>query len=120
MARVVPFSLAALLAGCGPGIQYVFTPPTTAEGRVCASQCLNAQQQCRFFENSQYQNCQSRWNYEVQLYNQCRNNASNKQSQRNCLYPPACYYPSSYACDEQYRSCYQLCGGQVQAITPPP
>jgi hypothetical protein len=112
-------SLLAVLAGCGPGIRYVFTPPASAEGRVCASQCLNGQQQCRMFLSSQYQACQSRWNYEVQLYNQCRANAPDKHSRSRCGYPPACYYPSTYSCDEQYRACYQLCGGQVQAIEPP-
>jgi len=28
------------------------------------------------------------------------------------------YYPSTYNGEEQYCACYQLCGGQVQAIIP--
>jgi hypothetical protein len=112
--------LSMWIGGCAPPIQYVYTPPTTPEGRNCITQCLNNQQQCRFFKQSQYQECQNRYNYEMQMYNNCRSHAHDKHEQRNCLYPPACYSPSNYDCDEQFRSCYQICGGQVQAIMPQP
>jgi len=106
-----------VLLGCTPAIRYVYTPPVSPEGKFCASQCLNTQQQCQMYLNTQYRECQYRYNYEIQLYNQCRRNSGDNKSY--CPYPPACYYPSTYQCDEQFRACYQICGGQVQAIIPP-
>lgn len=114
---LIGFIGAIALFGCAPPIQYVYTPPASPEGRICAAQCMNSQQQCQMFLSTQYRECQYRWNYEIQLYNQCRRNSGDNKNY--CPYPPACYSPSTYQCDEQYRACYQLCGGQVQAIVPP-
>jgi hypothetical protein len=102
------------LTGCGPRYLYTYTPPTTPEGRVCIMQCLNSQQQCSNYNQNLYQQCQNNRNWAMQNYNQCQQNAPDKKSRNHCMAPPACYAPSPYNCEENYRACYQTCGGQVE------
>ncbi|NBT45132.1 MAG: hypothetical protein EBT06_09445 [Gammaproteobacteria bacterium] len=107
------------LTGCGPAINYVFTPPASPEGMVCISQCANSQQMCWSSNQNFYQQCINNHNWAMQNYNQCRNNAQNQNASNSCMMPPACYAPNNYYCEEGYRACYQACGGSVQAFVVP-
>lgn len=108
-------AIVTLLSACGPRYKYVYTPPNSAEGRVCIAQCMNSQQQCWYFNQISYQQCLNHRNYAMQNYYQCRNNAPTKETRNNCFVPPACFGPNNYYCEEGYRSCYQACGGRVDA-----
>lgn len=104
------------LFGCGPRINYVFTPPSSPEGMVCISQCANTRQMCWGSNQSIYQECLNHRNWAMQNYNQCRSNAQTKEARNGCMMPPACDAPNNYYCEEGYRACYQSCGGSVQAL----
>ena len=100
-----------LAAGCGPTIRYVYTPPASPEGRVCTSQCANAQQQCRSQQDASYQNCERQHDAAMRNYQACQE-AKSKQCQR----PPSCYSGSRSDCDNPYNICFQNCGGTIQAV----
>jgi len=100
-----------LAAGCGPTIRYVFTPPASPEGRVCTSQCANAQQQCHSQQDASYQNCERQHDAAMRNYRACED-AKGKQ----CHRPPSCYSPSRSDCENPYRACYTNCGGTIQTI----
>ncbi|HLO75335.1 MAG TPA: hypothetical protein VK196_02620 [Magnetospirillum sp.] len=83
--------VAVVLQGClGPDYQttYQFTPPRSAEGRLCTSQC----QQIRGY---------------------CRESCDNKG--RDCT--PAQESRHRSQCENDYRTCYQNCGGTVRQVT---
>lgn len=107
------------LTACGPKINYVFTPPASAEGRVCIAQCANSRQMCWSAGQSGYQQCLNNRNWAMQTYYQCRNNAPDNRARNSCWMPPPCYAPNTYYCEEGYRACYQACGGGVQAFEEP-
>jgi len=109
----------AVLTGCSPRYHYVYTPPDSAEGRLCVNQCLNSQQQCETLNQNAYQQCQNNRNWAMQSYNQCLAYAPNKKARKNCSYPPTCSSPSSGQCETNYRSCYQSCGGRVDTLVEP-
>ena len=109
------FWMAVLLGGCGPQYRYVFTPPPSYEGNICINECMNSQQQCVTLTQSSYYQCLNNRNYAMQNYNQCRQNADDKQDRNRCWMPPGCYAPSTYYCEENFRGCYQACGGRVDA-----
>ena len=100
-----------LAAGCGPRIQYVYTPPASAEGRVCTSQCANAQQQCHSQQNASHQNCERQHDAAMRSYRACQ-----EAKGKNCQSPPSCYSPSRSECDNPYNACFTNCGGRIEAV----
>lgn len=126
--RVWRFTIVALLTilvqGCGPQYQtfYEYTPPRTAEGRACATQCQTIQTYCRSACKSEENSCKQQERYEArQKYDRYveKQRASNSkiertpssfESYRSCG-EPAC----STNCEEDFRVCYSTCGGQVKA-----
>lgn len=116
---VFPSVLGWLLVGCGPTINYVYTPPATPEGMVCISQCANSRQMCWSSNQNAYQQCLNNRNWALQNYNQCRSHSQTPEARNSCMMPPACYGPNHYYCEEGYRACYQACGGSVQAFEVP-
>jgi len=106
--------LALALAACGPiyQTQYAFTPPPTPEGRVCIMQCEQLRFQCRQNEDLKVQNCENQNRWARAEYERC------KRSGRKDCHDGTIWCSSDYdRCDEQYRFCYQSCGGQVLATT---
>jgi hypothetical protein len=99
-----------LLGGCGPRIVYDFIPPESPEGRTCAAQCANTQTYCRQSAEANYRACEASYQGALASYNACR-----EANGRGCVSPPSCFYPSTSACDEGYRSCFSTCGGRVRA-----
>lgn len=100
-----------LASGCGPTIRYVYTPPASAEGRVCTSQCRNNLTQCVALQDARYQDCQRQHDAAMHNYSQCRDAGG-----RACRLPPSCFPPTRWECEESYRACYQNCGGHIEAI----
>lgn len=103
--------LLAPLLGCGPRIIYHYKPPTSAEGRICINQCSVSRRHCKDLAQAKYEKCEYRRDLEREKYNQCKED-ENKSS---CSYPSTCWGPSTSHCDEEFRTCYQACGGDVEA-----
>ncbi len=102
------------LAACGPiyETRYSFTPPPTPEGRVCLLQCDQIRLQCRQFEDMKKENCEQQNRWEREHYERCKN-----AGRKDCRYPST-YCSTNYdRCEEQYRICFQTCGGRVDATT---
>lgn len=129
-------ALSLALFGCGP--QYVYTPPTTTEGRACVAQCQTTQASCRVYQDRQgsaeaercrqeasYQFGQCQHDLEVQ-YTACLRFARSDADQASCdkdHKKHACFEqicPSGTGqygvCDQDYRGCFQNCGGQVGVV----
>jgi len=43
-------------------------------------------------------------------------NACKKNKGKDCLYPPLCSSASDTRCQSNYRDCFILCGGHVNAV----
>lgn len=118
---------ALLLVACGPiyETQYDFLPPTSAEGRLCTSQCNNISDLCRQNCDLKDDRCiaeaRERGAYEYERY------VRDRQSQKlpiekkleDFTYTGGCYQASSCKaeCDTSYRQCFTGCGGTVNSRT---
>ena len=115
--------LAAGLVSCGPVYQtdYIFTPPDSDSGYHCTVQCESSKQTCLQLEEIRYERCEERAERD---YYWCERNkifSFDKKGRRVCVSNCWCYRESCYrdeeTCDENYRSCYQSCGGSVESRT---
>ncbi len=107
---MLPVLLIPLL-NCGPRIIYRYTPPQSAEGRVCINQCSVSRRHCKDLAQERYKTCEYRRELELERYNQCKED----DSKSSCHRPSLCWRQSTNHCDEEFRTCYQACGGQVEA-----
>jgi hypothetical protein len=104
--------------GCGPvyNTEYQFSPPDSDAGRACVFQCENSRQQCRQLEEYRADDCQRRASWDQQ---RCEDDIYRRKGREPKWYE--CGSESCSAdydrCDESYRSCYQSCGGKVNAET---
>jgi hypothetical protein len=97
--------VAVCISACGPvyDTRYTFVPPERPEGRTCVFQCENSKLQCQNMQDMQKQNCEFRAQLE---YERCKD-----RGEKHCYED---YCSSDYSrCDEQYRNCFQACGGTV-------
>ena len=108
MKRLISLLSALLLTACGPYVVYDYTPPHSAEGRVCAFQCNNQRGYCYQVNQNNFQQCQNNHNQMMWNYNSCK-----QAGGQHCVYPQACVQQSSWQCDEIYRGCFTSCGGTV-------
>ncbi len=103
-------------AGCGPAFetQYNFTPPPTSEGKTCAFQCDNSRLQCRQLEDYRAQDCQRQSEWDRR---QCEEDIYRRKGREPKWYEcggSSCN--TDYErCEGLYRSCYQSCGGRIDA-----
>lgn len=99
-----------LMAGCAEMFTHtVYHQPQSAEGRVCTSQCANAQQQCTSQKEAQHRECENQHRYAMDAYKRCKD-AGGKE----CREPPSCSYPSYYQCENNYKTCFSACGGLME------
>lgn len=104
--------LAILLAGCSNLFTHtVYHQPASAEGRVCTSQCYNAQQRCRNQLEAQNSECQTQHRYAMDSFKRCK-----EAKGKDCREPPACSYPSYYRCENDYKACFGACGGRMEEL----
>ena len=105
-----------LLAACS---HYEYRPPASEAGRQCTVQCAAVREMCFSNENNRAQNekasCEqrNRWNYQ-----QCMRRADDKDDAKACARAqPTCWAnANNFRCEENYRSCYVNCGGQVTLV----
>ncbi len=116
--RIAFVSAALALSSCGPiyDTVYDFTPPESNAGRACIYQCENSRGQCRQLEEYRADDCERRSDYEVE---RCEREIWRRKGREPKWYE--CGGESCSAnldrCDEQYRSCYQSCGGRIRSET---
>ncbi len=102
--------LAGLISGCAELFTHtVYHQPLSAEGRVCTSQCFNAQKQCENLMDKQYQECDKQHGYAMDAYKRCK-----EAGGKSCKEPPRCNYPSHYQCESDYKACFSACGGTME------
>jgi hypothetical protein len=117
------FALVALLvAGCGPVYEttYELTPPRSAEGRLCASQCANTQQYCRRNCSLEADQCKSRaredGRREYYRYVQERREKGKSIDRSESSFENT-YSCGDSACKNEcgsdFRACHVNCGGTV-------
>ena len=107
-----------LLGACGPiyDTQYRFTPPESGQGVSCIYQCENSKLQCRQLEEYRADDCTRRAQYEAQ---RCEADIWRQKGRAPKWYEcgSSSCSPEYDRCETQYRSCYQSCGGRVDAQT---
>ena len=106
------------LSSCGPvfNTEYVLTPPKSESGRTCTFQCETVKQQCLQIEELQNQRCED--NSRNEQYN-CEYNIRITKNREPKWYEcgsDSCSVDTE-RCEQSYRSCFQSCGGKVDAIT---
>jgi hypothetical protein len=101
-------AISALL-GCSPVYRtaYTYTPPTTADGKLCSMQCENTKIQCEQVADLKAENCRRDAKVEVE---NCKREGNKYCPEQAC--------PADYGrCLERYHSCFGMCGGRVDAQT---
>ena len=110
--------LCLFFSACGPiyNTDYQFTPPSSTTGRVCTQQCENSKFQCQQMEEMSADRCRDRAQIEQQ---RCEDNIRWREGRDPKWYECGAESCSANTdrCDAQYRSCYQACGGRVDAHT---
>jgi hypothetical protein len=110
--------LVAALTGCGPiyTTRYDYIPPTTESGAYCVAQCERNRLDCRRYEDRKSDRCNQDVRAAKADYEDClsRNNRDiMKCNDRS--FGMLCAAPSYSGCDDDYRRCFQYCGGMVNS-----
>ncbi|MCX7180454.1 MAG: hypothetical protein NTX56_17395 [Proteobacteria bacterium] len=105
-------ALTLLLSACSSLFTHtVYHQPKSAEGRVCTSQCFNAQQQCRHHQEALHAACENQHRYAMDAFKRCK-----EAGGKECKEPPSCSYPSYYECESDYKACFGACGGLMEEL----
>lgn len=110
------FILFSVLIGCGPMYKtvYQYQPPRNPIGQVCIAQCSQTKSYCEDAAINRYDRCQRNAEFEKQLCDE-RNLHLKKENRISCWDNRfQCHY-SSMNCADNYRICYQNCGGHIQS-----
>jgi hypothetical protein len=113
-----------LLSGCGPMYEtrYHYTPPTSEKGRHCLIRCQQNQNTCKNDCRLRQSQCElnerdkARFKYESYKQDQKDKGLEVAKTLRdfmNSWGSSSCSF--SCGCLSTYNSCYELCGGKVEA-----
>lgn len=122
---VAIFVLSAL-TGCGPmySTNYTYTPPPTAEGRMCASQCRQISRMCVQNCEMKEETCKSRARHDA-IY-KFEHYAAERRAKNQSIKKDVSDFSNEYSCSSsscesncqpEYRDCYANCGGRVTPHT---
>lgn len=109
-----------LLSGCGPVYKttYSLIPPVTADGKQCVKQCQQSKRLCQNLCNSEHGSCIARTKREARA--QYKHYQQEQQRQGKPVentfadfYNPAGCTKRACGCKEDYRACFQMCGGEL-------
>lgn len=105
------------LVGCGPMFQtqYTYVPPSSETGRTCVFQCENSRYQCQQLEEMRKERCEEDARREQERCQWQLAMRGKEEKWYDC--PTASCSADTERCDGMYRSCYQSCGGRVDAKT---
>ena len=129
--KKVLFVAALLLAGCAK--EYAYIPPADAEGKACVARCQSAQAECRAAQDRRAEaaakQCEAeaarkQGVCEVQApieYAACLKFAKNDEERKACMLDDcereSCGRSASYGlCADDYRTCFQSCGGRIEIL----
>lgn len=114
-------------AGCGPVYRttYEMTPPQTAAGRACVSNCQQTKNLCRNTGYDRYRRCKAAQRaYAERKFNEYRIQQlllkkPIKKSERSFHGGYSCRIEGSYehSCQQDFVGCFSNCGGQVRPHT---
>lgn len=102
-----------LLVGCGPvyKTEYTYRPPQSPQGQTCIMQCDNIKRQCYIHEDFRVRACEDENRIARLEYERCLS-----MNYDRCWDLSVFCSSADYAhCDEEYRICYQNCGGLVSS-----
>lgn len=120
--QIVAFSFFIFLAYSTSGVagwfgdDYKFTPPATAEGKVCLAKCEEKQDSCssaiKESNEKKQTDCE---NKAAQEKDACLKYSSDRTT---CNKVSVCMpgFEGTSECEKKYRTCYQICGGTVEII----
>lgn len=111
-----------MLAACGPvyTTDYQMVPPTSMEGKMCANNCLMAQQNCAQACASSTSQCEQ--NERLRAENEYLKYARDRRAEGKEVKRKESSFYAGYQCDgddcterceSSYRLCHTNCGGQV-------
>lgn len=122
---IVSLCLLLLLIGCGTTSQtsstrthYTYQPPVAERGKICIRSCQQELKRCESQHHSVNQNClnqqQAAATRQFELYKQTQaaQGEELKETWRSFYHPEMCRKIDK-GCMQDYRTCYQLCGGKV-------
>lgn len=115
----------AAVSACGPRYKttYELTPPQTAEGRQCVTQCQQTKSMCQNAGYDRYQRCRSEQRaYAERKFNEYRIQQlllkkPITKTQRHFQGGYSCRVEQVYksGCEQDFVGCFSTCGG---AVTP--
>ena len=109
-----------MLNACGPVYKttYTYVPPHGSKGKMCTMQCQQSKSLCQRLCDSDYRNCatnarqDARFRYEEYLSERRAQGKTAEKTLDNFYSTYECERQSC-GCNDDYRSCFQMCGGQV-------
>ncbi|MGF1643860.1 MAG: hypothetical protein ACFCUJ_09455 [Thiotrichales bacterium] len=107
------------ISGCGPVYRtvYSFEPPRDENGLRCARQCEDTLRECVAAEDLRDENCRREQQLADLEHQRCRDlarAAGRKDDVCQTRYV-SCIGGRHERCDDNYRRCYEHCGGQVHS-----
>ncbi|MGF1547206.1 MAG: hypothetical protein ACFCUG_07750 [Thiotrichales bacterium] len=112
-------ALMSALAGCGPVYKtvYHFEPPRDDNGIRCVLQCEETLRECSVAEDLRDENCRREQQVAELEHQRCRDLAR-AAGRKDDVCPRSyvsCVGGRHARCDENYRRCYENCGGQISS-----
>lgn len=128
MKRIAIVAAALVLGACAK--EYVYTPPTSPEGRACVQRCQTDQQACRHTQDRRAEaaahdcrataerremKCETEATVEyMACLKYAKTDADRAACAKESCEPDACTPSPSYGvCDGDFRVCFQTCGGTI-------
>lgn len=101
------------LSGCGPVYKtvYSYRPPASPQGQICIMQCDNIKRQCYTHEDFRVRACEDENRIARLEYERCASMGYDRCWDRSAF----CNSGNYWYCDEEYRICYQNCGGFISS-----
>lgn len=113
--------LLATLSGC-LGNTYKFIPPHSAEGKRCVNECIVMKQSCKNNCSSNKHMCSltknvtKLTNHSIKKDSLHRHSAHGHDFDHDFGFNNCNTYSCTHECEEDYRACYENCGGNVISI----
>lgn len=108
--------LAGGLLACGPSYrtEYTYTPPLDDRGRKCVADCNAERQDCRAGADARAEKERSQCEIKSNTsYYACLATAPDQKARDACVHEECRADPQYAACDGDFRTCFQVCGGTV-------
>ena len=119
---IIIFVLSVLMIACGLSsrhVNYSYEPPETERGQFCVSQCEEAKEACiKYCKVKSSKEClqdakkDASIAYQRYVARQRKEGEPITKSESSFYDTEQCRAQACH-CEEEYRSCYQLCGGSV-------